>query len=66
MKMEKIREMTGEEMEQKMLEIREELFNLRFQVSSGQAGNPLRIKHLRRTIARIKTHLRYQALQKRA
>ncbi|MBN2382151.1 50S ribosomal protein L29 [bacterium] len=66
MKMEKIREMTGEEMEQSLREIKEELFNLRFQMSNGQAGNPLRIRELRRSIARIKTRQRDLVLNKRA
>lgn len=62
MKMEKIREMTQEELDQALHEMNEELFNLRFQISTGQAGNPLRKRELRRTIARVKTRLREQAL----
>jgi large subunit ribosomal protein L29 len=57
MKAEAIREMTVEEMRQKISDKNEELLNLRFQNTIGQVENPQRIKIVRRTIARIKTIL---------
>jgi len=57
MKADEIREMTIEEMRQKISDKNEELLNLRFQNTIGQVENPQRIKIVRRTIARIKTIL---------
>lgn len=61
MKMERIREMTEDELKQNMQELQEELFNLRFQISTGQAGNPLRMRMIRRDVARIKTFIHERA-----
>lgn len=52
---------TTEEMIQKEKEYKEELFNLRFQLATGQLENTARIKEVRKQIARIKTVLREQA-----
>ncbi|MDM8553780.1 50S ribosomal protein L29 [Desulfococcaceae bacterium HSG7] len=57
MKADAIRELTIEEMRQKISDKNEELLNLRFQNTIGQVENPQRIKIVRRTIARIKTIL---------
>ncbi|MDR0920794.1 MAG: 50S ribosomal protein L29 [Lactobacillales bacterium] len=45
----------------KEAELKEELFNLRFQLATGQLENTARIKEVRQSIARIKTVLREQA-----
>lgn len=45
-------------------EYKEELFNLRFQLATGQLENTARLKEVRRQIARIKTALRQEELQK--
>ena len=58
MKAEKWREMSVEELEQKMRELSEELLNLRFQLSMGVAKNPSRVGQAKRDIARVKTVLR--------
>jgi len=50
--------MNGEELEQKVRELTEELFNLRFQLSMGVAKNPSRVQHAKRDLARAKTILR--------
>lgn len=50
-----IREMSPEERGQKLLEMHEELFKLRFQAASGQIEKPHRIKQVRREIARLLT-----------
>jgi large subunit ribosomal protein L29 len=55
MKPEKYRELTREELERNVRDLREELFNLRFRVSSQKLDNPLKIRQLRREIARILT-----------
>ena len=55
MKAKDIREMTDTELEQKLAGLKEELFNLRFQLATGQLENPMRIKDVKKTIARIKT-----------
>lgn len=57
MKINEIRKMTTEEIETKIKETKEELWNLRFSSSTGQLEKPHRIKDLRHTIARMKTVL---------
>jgi len=53
-----IRELTDVELKQKVSDYKEELFNLRFQLATGQLDNPMRIKDVRKNIARCKTILR--------
>lgn len=55
MKIKDIKEMTMEELDQQLEDIRKEQFNLQLQQVSGQLENPARVKELRRTVARIKT-----------
>ena len=55
MKPKEIREYTSEELERKLGELKEELFNLRFQLATGQLDNSMRVQDVRRSIARIKT-----------
>jgi len=55
MKVNDIKEMTMEELEQQLQDIKKEQFNLQLQQVSGQLENPARVKELRRTVARIKT-----------
>ena len=55
MKVNDIRNMSAAEMEQKVSCLKEELFNLRFQLATGQLENPMRIREVKKTIARIKT-----------
>ena len=57
MKVSEIREMSAEERSQKLRELTEALFNLRFQHEVGQLENPRRIQQTKRDIARIKTVL---------
>lgn len=54
--------MNGEELEQKVKELTEELFNLRFQLSMGVAKNPSRVQQAKRDLARAKTILRERAI----
>jgi large subunit ribosomal protein L29 len=62
MKPEKCRELTREELERAARDLREELFNLRFRVSTQKLDNPLRLRHARRDLARILTVLREDEL----
>jgi len=55
MKTSEIREMNPEERLQKVIDLKEELFNLRFQLEIGQIENPNKIKQTKTDIARIKT-----------
>ena len=61
MKVKEIRELTTDEMLDQEKQLKEELFNLRFQLATGQLENTARIKEVRKSIARIKTVLREQA-----
>ena len=63
MKVNEIREMNAEELNQKLAALKEELFNLRFQLATGQLENPMRIKEVKKTIARIKTIQRENELK---
>lgn len=51
------KEMTSDEIRQKLRDMSEELFNLRFRNSMKQLDNPLRIKEVRKAMARLKTIL---------
>lgn len=62
MKVNEIREMSAGELDQKVASLKEELFNLRFQHATGQLENPMRIREVKKTIARIKTVQRQQEL----
>jgi large subunit ribosomal protein L29 len=63
MKVIELKEQTKEELETKLLETKKSLFNLKFQKSTGQLENPLKIRNLRKDIARIKTVLREKELK---
>ncbi|QRN85355.1 50S ribosomal protein L29 [Clostridia bacterium] len=58
MKANEIKDMTSEEIVQKVGALKQELFNLRFQAATAQLDNPMRIKEVRKDIARAKTVLR--------
>ncbi|NLY90277.1 MAG: 50S ribosomal protein L29 [Firmicutes bacterium] len=55
MKAEEIRAMSGDELQKKLTDLKAELFNLRFQLATGQLDNPARVRSVRRDIARVKT-----------
>ena len=58
MKAKELLELSTEELLEKEAEYRQELFNLRFQLATGQLENTARIKTVRKNIARVKTVLR--------
>ncbi|RLK63843.1 50S ribosomal protein L29 [Atopobacter sp. AH10] len=62
MKAKDVRALSTQELVKKEQEFKEELFNLRFQLATGQLENTARIKEVRKSIARIKTELRQQEL----
>ncbi|WP_027108752.1 50S ribosomal protein L29 [Lacticigenium naphthae] len=64
MKAKEIQNLSTAEMIEKENEFKEELFNLRFQLATGQLENTARINEVRKSIARIKTALRQAELQK--
>jgi len=65
-KVNKIRELTDEEIKRQVSDYKDELFNLRFQLATGQLDNPMRIKDVKKNIARCKTILREREIaQKR-
>lgn len=63
MKANKIRDMSSNELEQKLLELKGELFNLRFQMATGQLENPMKVKDVKKSIARVKTIIRERELK---
>ena len=63
MKANEIREMNLEELHRKVNDLKEELFNLRFQHEIGQLENPNRMKQTRRDIAQVKTIIREAELK---
>ncbi len=62
MKAGEIRDLNFEEMHQKVSDLKEELFNLRFQHEIGQLEDPQRMKQTKRDIARLKTIIQEVAL----
>ena len=60
MKANEIKDLTTTELEEKLAELKQELFNLRFQHSVNQLENPMRMKAVKRDIARVKTFIRKQ------
>jgi large subunit ribosomal protein L29 len=62
MKPAKWRDLSDEELHQRVKELAEEIFNLQFQFSLGVAKNLARIRHARRDLARAKTILREREL----
>jgi large subunit ribosomal protein L29 len=63
MKVNEIRNLSAAEMDEKVAGLKEELFNLRFQLATGQLENPARIREVKKTIARIKTVKREEELK---
>lgn len=62
MKVKEVRDLTTAEVEQKIKSLKEELFNLRFQLATGQLENPASLRDVRKSIARAKTILREREL----
>ncbi len=63
MKTIEMRKLSTEEINKKIAEIKEELFNLRMKQATGSLENPSRIRELRKTVARLKTILREREIE---
>ena len=63
MKAAEIQKLLGEDLQAKLKEARAELFNLRFQMATGQLDNTARIKQVKKDIARIQTEMRDRELK---
>jgi large subunit ribosomal protein L29 len=63
MKPQEIRDLNTDELEQRIAELEEEVFRLKLQNATGQLDNPMRIRQLRRDMARCKTIQRQKARQ---
>ena len=61
MKASEIRDLSPEERQRKLDDLKEEVFNLRFQHEIGQLENPQKVKQTKRDIARVKTIIRETA-----
>lgn len=66
MKVSALRELSDQELNQKVIALKEELFNLRFQAATGQLENPMQIKIVRKDIAKAKTVIRERELAREA
>ena len=64
MKASEIRELSNAELNEKLTALKAELFNLRFQHAINQLENPMRMKEVKKDIARIKTVLRQLEMKK--
>ncbi len=62
MKIQDIRDLSTQELEDKIKDLKEELFNLRFQNATNQLDNPVRIASVKKDIARVKTVLKEKEL----
>ena len=62
MKASEIREMTADELNSKLADLKAELFNLRFQLAINQLDNPMRISAVKKDIARVNTVIRENEL----
>ena len=64
MEMRKMREMTEAELTTEVKKLKQELFNLRFQHVTGQLENPIKMRDIKKDIARVKTVLRENELKR--
>lgn len=63
MKAKELREEIPQDLQIKLIDLKTELFRLRFQLATGQLENPMRIKDVKKSIAQIKTILREEELR---
>ena len=63
MKAAEIRELTADELNTKLADLKAELFNLRFKLAINQLDNPMRISAVKKDIARVKTIIRENELR---
>ena len=63
MKASEIREKTQTELQKELSELKSELFKLRFQLATNQLENPMKLKDVKKSIARVKTIIRERELK---
>lgn len=63
MKNREIKKLSAQELTLKLKDLKSELFNLRFQLAVNQLENPMRIKAVKKNIARVQTFLREKELE---
>ena len=63
MKAKDMRELSAAELDQKLADLKAELFNLRFQHAINQLENPMRLRDVKKDIARVKTLIRQSELE---
>ena len=63
MKVNEIRKMSSSDLEKELVELKSELFKLRFQLATNGLDNPMKIKNTKRDIAKIKTVIREREIQ---
>ena len=66
MELKKMREMSEAELNAELMKMKKDLFNLRFQHVTGQLENPVKMRETKRDIARVKTIIRENELNKNA
>lgn len=66
MELNKIREMSDMELNAELLKLKKDLMNLRFQHVTGQLENPIKLREMKRDIARVKTIIREKELEAQA
>ncbi|ADL53395.1 50S ribosomal protein L29 [Clostridium cellulovorans] len=62
-KLQELRESSAQDLNANLADLKKELFNLRFQLATGQLENPMRIREVKKSIAQIKTILREDELK---
>lgn len=63
MKAKDVHELSTDELARKANDLKDELFKLRFQLATGQLENPMRIRDVKKSIARVKTVIRERELK---
>ena len=66
MKVKALRDLSTAELEKKVVDLKEELFIFCFQMATGQLENPMKIKEIRKDIAKAKTILREREIKEQA
>jgi ribosomal protein L29 len=61
--LQELRQSSPQDLQSKLDDLKAELFNLRFQLATGQLENPMRIREVKKSIAQIKTILREEELR---
>lgn len=61
--LQELRTSSPQELKVKLTDLKSELFNLRFQLATGQLENPMRIREVKKSIAQIKTIIREEELK---